>query len=64
MVYDEKGRDYNLPPAIINEPVGFGEDKEKVLLEAKEAPEESTTLTITLRNASTFNDDQLEIEDN
>lgn len=61
--YDSTGKSYVLPPAIINEPVGFGVDKEKEVLEHKEAPKESTTLNITLRNASTFKDDEIEIED-
>ena len=63
MCYDEKGRSYILPPAMINEPVGFGEDQEKLHLDAKEAPSENKTLTLTLRNASKFDDDEIEISD-
>lgn len=61
--YDDKGRSYDLPPAMINEPVGFGEDKEKVMLDHKDEPNEVTTLTLMLRNASTFKDEEIEIDD-
>lgn len=61
--YDQTGKGYAVPTACINEPVGFGVDKEKEMLEAKDAPEETQTLTLTLRNASTFKDDEIEIED-
>jgi hypothetical protein len=63
MLYDDKGRSYELPPAIINEPVGFGEDQEQVMLDHKEKPAESTVLNLVLRNASTFKDDEIEIKD-
>lgn len=62
MCYDETGKSYILPPAIINEPVGFGEDKEKAILEAKEEPEEEKILNLVIRNASTFEDDEIEID--
>lgn len=63
MCYDETGKSYILPPAIINEPVGFGEDVEKNKLDQKEAPKEEKTLSITLRNASKFDDSEIEIND-
>mmetsp|Transcript_13902 Transcript_13902/g.15564 ORF Transcript_13902/g.15564 Transcript_13902/m.15564 type:complete len:124 (+) Transcript_13902:394-765(+) len=63
MCYDEKGQSYILPPAMINEPVGYGEDMEKMALEAKDAPNEEKTLVITLRNASKFDDEEIEISD-
>lgn len=61
--YDATGKGYVIPPAIINEPVGFGVDKEKELLAAKHEPDEVTTLTLKIRNASTFKDDEIEIKD-
>lgn len=63
MLYDDKGRSYELPAAIINEPVGFGEDQEQVMLDHKVKPAESTVLNLVLRNASTFKDDKIEIKD-
>lgn len=63
MSYDEKGRSYVLPPAMINEPVGFGEDKEKAMLEKVEVPDEEKDLVLTLRNASKFDDEEIEISD-
>mmetsp|Transcript_22561 Transcript_22561/g.22392 ORF Transcript_22561/g.22392 Transcript_22561/m.22392 type:complete len:213 (+) Transcript_22561:139-777(+) len=63
MCYDETGKSYVLPPAIINEPVGFGEDLEKKKLEQIEAPNDEKDLTLTLRNASKFDDDEIEISD-
>jgi len=63
MCYDEKGRSYILPPAMINEPVGFGEDKEKNILEAIKEPDEEMELTLILRNASNFEDDEIQISD-
>lgn len=62
--YDEKGRSYVIPPACINEPVGFGVDKEKERLEGAGEPDEVKKLNLVLRNASTFEDDNIEIEDN
>lgn len=61
--YDSTGKGYAIPPACINEPVGFGVDKEKEALKAKNEPDEETTLTLTLRNASGFQDDEIEISD-
>lgn len=52
-----------MPAACINEPVGFGADREQERLEAAAEPDESKTLSLTLRNASTFDDDQIDIED-
>lgn len=63
MCYDETGKSYVLPPAIINEPVGFGEDLEKKKLDQIEAPKDDKTLTLTLRCASKFEDDEIEISD-
>lgn len=64
MCYDETGKSYVLPPAIISEPVGFGEDKEKAQLDLIEEPDDVKTLTLTLRNASKFDDAEIEIGDN
>lgn len=61
--YDSTGKGYVIPPACINEPVGFGVDKEKEQLEAKEEPSETVTLNLILRNASTFKDDEIDIKD-
>ena len=61
--YDSMGRSYVIPAACINEPVGFGVDKEKEMLDAKDQPDEVKTLNLVLRNASTFNDDKIEIDD-
>lgn len=63
MCYDETGKSYVLPPAIINEPVGYGEDLEKKKLEEIEEPKEEKTLNLTLRHASKFDDDEIEIND-
>lgn len=60
--YDQSGKGYAIPPALINEPVGFGVDKEKEILEGKDEPDDSETLHLVLRNASTFEDDELEID--
>ena len=54
---------YAVPPACINEPVGFGLDKEKERFDAIDAPSDSKTLNLILRNASTFEDDTIQIED-
>jgi hypothetical protein len=43
--------------------VGFGVDQEKERLDALAEPDEVKTLSLTLRNASTFDDDQIEIKD-
>ena len=59
--YDMSGKGYAIPPACINEPVGYGVDHEKDMLKAKEEPSETETLQLTLRNASTFKDDEIEI---
>ncbi|CAI2370488.1 unnamed protein product [Moneuplotes crassus] len=63
MCYDQTGKSYVLPPAIINEPVGYGEDLEKKRLEEVKAPKDEKTLTLILRNASKFDDDEVEISD-
>lgn len=61
--YDQKGRSYVVPAACINEPVDFGEDKEKEQLKKVEEPEDYKTLNLTLRNASTFEDDKITIDE-
>lgn len=61
--YDEKGMSYAVPPACINEPVDFGKDKEKERFDAIDKPTEIKTLNLVLRNASTFEDDTIQIED-
>ena len=60
MCYDETGKSYVLPPAIINEPVGYGEDLEKKKLDEIEEPKEEKTLNLTLRHASKFDDDEID----
>lgn len=52
-----------IPAACINEPVGFGEDEEKVRLNQVNEPDEVKTLNLKIRNASTFEDDEIEIGD-
>lgn len=52
-----------IPAACINEPVGYGEDEEKERLDKVQNPDETKTLNLTIRNASTFEDDQIEISD-
>ena len=52
-----------IPAACINEPVGYGEDEEMVRLDQVKNPDETKTLNLVIRNASTFEDDQIEISD-
>lgn len=45
-IYDQTGASYKTPPACINEPIAYGEDKEQKRLEAHDAPAESKTLKL------------------
>lgn len=61
--YDSTGKSYIVPAAWINEPVGYGADKEKEALEAKSKPQETKSLNLVLRNASSFEDEKIKIKD-
>ena len=61
--YDPTGKSYVVPAACINEPVGYGVDKEKEALDTKPKPKDSKSLNLVLRNASSFEDSKIKIKD-
>ena len=47
-VYDQKGASYKTPIAVINEPVGYGVDKEEMRLSQHIKPPEIKEVVVTI----------------